>query len=37
MGDIVMLDTGNTDIIEVPAGWFIEIQEPAHISLTLSE
>lgn len=37
MGEIVMLDVGKTDTIEVPDGWFIEIQEPTHISMTLTE
>ncbi len=32
-GSIVLLDTDSTNTIEVPDGWFIEIQEPAHISL----
>lgn len=35
-GDIKLIDSGKTDTIEVPDGWFIEIQEPAHISLTLT-
>ena len=33
-GDIVLLDVDGTDEIEVPDGWFIEIHEPTHISLT---
>lgn len=36
-GDILALDVGKTDTIEIPDGWFIEIQEPTHISLILSE
>lgn len=36
-GDIVLLDTEKTDTIKIPEGWFIEIQEPAHISLTLTD
>ena len=33
-GDILMLDAGQTGELKVPEGWFIEIQEPTHISLT---
>ena len=33
-GDIVLLNADESGEIEVPDGWFIEIQEPAHISLT---
>ncbi|MDD5806976.1 MAG: hypothetical protein PUD02_06570 [Eggerthellales bacterium] len=33
-GDIVMLDPDQTDDINIPDGWFIEIQEPTHIELT---
>lgn len=36
-GDILTLDTGKTDIIEILDGWFIEIQEPTHISLVKIE
>lgn len=36
-GDIKLIDSGATAAIEVPEGWFIEIHEPAHISLTLTE
>lgn len=35
-GDIKLIDSGETATIEVPEGWFIEIQEPTHISLTLT-
>jgi len=31
---IVRLDVNGEDEIEVPDGWFIEIHEPTHISLT---
>ena len=33
-GDVVQLGAGDTAEITVPDGWFVEIQEPAHISLT---
>lgn len=33
-GNIVMLDAGAEDDLEVPDGWFIELHEPDHISLT---
>jgi hypothetical protein len=33
-GDVKMIDKGATVEIEVPDGWFIEIQEPTHIKLT---
>lgn len=33
-GDILMLDVGETGELTVPEGWFIEIHEPTHISLT---
>lgn len=33
-GDIVLLDVGEKATINITEGWFIEIQEPAHISLT---
>lgn len=36
-GDILMLDSEQSDTLEVPEGWFIEIQEPTHISLTLTD
>lgn len=36
IGDIILLDVGATDTIEVPDGWFIEIHEPTYISLTLT-
>lgn len=36
-GDIVLLDAGKEDSIEIPDGWFIEIQEPAHISLVSTD
>ena len=33
-GSVVVLNPDSTDTIEVPNGWFIEIAEPTHISLT---
>lgn len=36
-GDILMLDAEQSDTLEIPDGWFIEIQEPTHISLTLTD
>lgn len=33
-GDIVTIDRGEIGYINVPKGWFIEIREPSHISLT---
>lgn len=33
-GDIVLLNKNESGDIEIPDGWFIEIQEPTHISLT---
>lgn len=36
-GDIKLIDVEKTATITVPDGWFIEIQEPAHVSLTLIE
>ena len=33
-GDILMLDAGQTGDLNVPDGWYIEIQEPTHIELT---
>lgn len=33
-GDIIRLDINGEGEIEVPEGWFIEIHEPTHISLT---
>ena len=36
-GDFKLLNSGETATIEVPDGWFIEIHEPAHFSLTLVE
>ena len=33
VGDVVVLDAGQMGDITVPDGWFIEIQEPAHIVL----
>lgn len=37
IGDALTLDIGKTDTIEIPDGWFIEIHEPAHITLLLAE
>ena len=37
IGDILMLDVGASDTIEIPEGWFVEIQEPAKISLVINE
>jgi hypothetical protein len=34
-GSIILIQVDETGTIEVPEGWFIEIHEPAHISLTL--
>ena len=34
VGDIITLKAGETGIVNVPEGWFIEIHEPTHISLT---
>lgn len=36
-GNVVLLDIGKEAPIEIPDGWFIEIQEPAHISLILAD
>lgn len=34
IGDIITLNVNEEGEIEVPDGWFIEIHEPTHISLT---
>lgn len=36
-GDIILLDAGKEALIEITEGWFIEIQEPARVSLTLTD
>ncbi len=36
-GDIKLIDSEATATVEVPEGWFIEIQEPANISLMPTE
>lgn len=36
-GDIILLDVGKEALIEITEGWFIEIQEPTHVSLTLTD
>ena len=33
-GDIVLLKVGESNEINIPNGWFIEIHEPTHIELT---
>lgn len=33
-GDVVLLDAGEEASVNITEGWFIEIQEPAHVSLT---
>lgn len=33
VGDIVLLDAGEEASVEISEGWFVEIQEPTHISL----
>ena len=33
-GDIIVLEVNGEGEIEVPDGWYIEIHEPTHISLT---
>ena len=34
VGDVVVIEANATNEVTVPEGWFIEIQEPAHIKLT---
>ena len=36
-GDVIHLDADEEKVIDVPDGWFVEIQEPAHLSFTVQE